>query len=109
MILKVILDGQPYPIDVPDEVLGKATEFFDKLNADMDQGWQMSRSWVDTLSAEQRCQVVGDKLLSSMENDQPQVGMLMAAYILKHAPGVTIIDIATDGDMNETQLFYSAA
>ncbi len=108
MILKVVLDGQPYPIDVPEEMLEQAGDFFDKLNADMDRGWQMSRSWVDDLDAIQRCQVVADRLLTAMENDNPQMGMLMAAYILKHAPGVTAIDIDTNGDVNDTQLMFGA-
>ena len=48
MILKTIIEDQEYSLNVPESVLSQGEEFFAKLDADMDKGWQMSREWVDS-------------------------------------------------------------
>lgn len=107
MLLKVVLDGQVHPLTVPDELLTEAADLFAKMDADMDKGWQMSRTWVDDMGPEQRCQVVADKLLTAMENENPKMGALMAAYILSKFPGLDAVDIDTSGDMTETRLLMA--
>ena len=47
MILKVIVDERTIPIEVPDYMLAEAADFFARIDADMDAGWQMSRQWVE--------------------------------------------------------------
>jgi hypothetical protein len=42
MLLKAIIDDQEISLEVPDPLLGEGEAFFAKLDADMDQGWQMS-------------------------------------------------------------------
>ena len=54
MILKVVVDDQVYPVTVPEEIVSEGSEFFDKIDRDMDNGWQMSREWVDNPNLEQR-------------------------------------------------------
>jgi hypothetical protein len=66
MILNVVIEEQIYPVDVPAEIVADGEEFFGKLDRDMDKGWQMSRDWVDNPDVEQRCQIVGDKMLTAM-------------------------------------------
>jgi hypothetical protein len=104
MILNVVVEEQVYPVNVPDSLITEATEFFDKMDADMDKGWQMSRDWVDNPNLEQRCQIVGDKMLTAMHNDNKKMMMLLSAYILARAPGVTGIRIDSNGEMLETEL-----
>jgi len=104
MILNVVVEERIYPVKVPDTLISEAAEFFDKMDADMDKGWQMSRDWVDNPSLEQRCQIVGDKMLTAMHNDNKKMMMLLSAYILARAPGVTGIRIDTNGEMLETEL-----
>jgi hypothetical protein len=104
MILNVVVEEQIYPVNVPDTLIGEAADFFDKMDADMDKGWQMSRDWVDNPNLEQRCQIVGDKMLTAMHNDNKKMMMLLSAYILARAPGVTGIRIDTNGEMLETEL-----
>ena len=70
----------------------------------MGSGWQMSREWVDELTAEQRCQVVADKLLTAMETENEKLRMMMAAYILNRVPGIKGVRVATDGEIQETEL-----
>ena len=65
MILKAIIDEKTIPIEVPDYMLVEAEEFFNKIDLDMDSGWQMSRSWVDNPNNVQRCQIAADRILTS--------------------------------------------
>jgi len=104
MILKVVVQDETYPVNVPDRLIAEAGDFFDKLDADMDRGWQMSRDWVDMPTLEQRCQIVGDKMLTAMDHDNSRLMMLLCAYVLARVPGVTGIRIDTNGEMMETEL-----
>ncbi len=104
MKLNIIIDGRTNAFEVPDNILLEAKDFFDKMDADMDRGWQMSRDWVESPTAEQRCQIAANKLLTAIENDNEKLLMLMAAYILKTMPGVKSVNIDVTGDMNETDI-----
>lgn len=104
MILKVVVEDQVYPVTVPDSIITDAEDFFSKLDSDMDRGWRMSRDWVDKPNLEQRCQIVGDKMLTAMHNDNERLMVLLSAYVLNRVPGVTGIRIDTNGEMLETEL-----
>ncbi|HEB82375.1 MAG TPA: hypothetical protein ENJ11_05890 [Gammaproteobacteria bacterium] len=104
MKLNIIVDGRTNAFEVPDELLIEAQDFFDKLDADMDKGWQMSREWVENPTPEQRCQIAGDRILTAIETENEKLLMLMAAYILHTLPGIKSINIDITGDMNETDL-----
>ena len=104
MKLNIIVDGRSNAFEVPDSLLSDASDFFEKLNADLDRGWQMSRDWVEMPDAEQRCQIAADKILTAIENDNEKMLMLMSAYILRTLPGVKSINIDITGDMNETDI-----
>ena len=103
MILKVLIDEQTYRLEVPDEALEEAEEYFRKLDADMDRGWQMSREWVEKPDVVQRCQIVADRLLTALETQRKPTANLMAAYILKRLPGVQAVRIDASGDMSGTE------
>jgi len=107
MKLNIIVDGRSNAFEVPDELLVEATDFFSSMDADMDKGWQMSRDWVQNPDAEQRCQIVADKILTAIETDNEKLLMLMAAYILRTMPGVRGINIDITGDMNETDIIMA--
>lgn len=104
MKLNIIVDGRTNAFEVPDEILLEAKDFFAKLDADMDKGYQMSRDWVEKPNAEQRCQIAANKILTAIETDNEKMLMLMAAYILHTLPGVKSVNIDVTGDMNETDI-----
>jgi hypothetical protein len=104
MILKVVVDDQIYPITVPEEIISEGGDFFNRIDKDMDKGWQMSRDWVDNPNQEQRCQIVGDKMLTAMHNDNERLMVLLSAYVLARVPGATSLRIDTNGEMLETEL-----
>ena len=108
MKLNIIVDGRSNAFEVPDSLLTDAVDFFEKLDADMAKGWQMSRDWVDSPNAEQRCQIAADKILTAIETENEKLLMLMAAYILRTMPGVTGVNIDITGDMNETDIIMGS-
>ena len=109
MELKVIIEDQLYTLNVPDELLEKAADFFDKMDADMDQGIQMSRQWVQNPGLIERIQLVGNKLLTAIENENDTLGRMMAGYILSRAPNIESIDLDTSGDMQTTEIKFTDA
>jgi hypothetical protein len=104
MILNVIVDEQTYPIRVSDEIITEGRDFFEKIDADMDRGWQMSRKWVDRPDDVQRCQIAADKILTAVETENEKLAALMAAYILQRMPNIDSVDIDISGDMTATEL-----
>ena len=47
MILNVHISEQVFPIEVPESLVSEAAGFFDKMDSDLDRGYQMSRTWDD--------------------------------------------------------------
>ena len=107
MRFKVVIGEQVYAVDVPEELMQEAAEFHAKLDRDMDRGWQMSREYVERPDRMQRCQIVADKLLTSIMQDNQATAMLMAGYIAVRVPGAIGVDIDTAGEMQHTRLLYA--
>lgn len=107
MKLNIMIDGQSSDFEVPDELLTEAEDLFKSMDADMDKGWQMSREWVASPDAEQRCQIVADKILTAIEHNNEKLLMMMVAYILRTMPGVRGVNIDITGDMNETEIIMA--
>ncbi|HHJ14691.1 MAG TPA: hypothetical protein ENJ79_10015 [Gammaproteobacteria bacterium] len=104
MILKVTIDDQTYDIEVPEHLLEEAGEFYDKMDADMDRGWQMSRTWVEKPDLYQRCQIVADRVLGAFHTENKKMLLLMAGYILSRVPQVQEVVVDTSGDMTLTEI-----
>jgi len=108
MLLKAIIDDQELSLEVPETLLREGQAFFAKLDADMDQGWQMSREWVARPNQIERCQIVADKLLTALEKENEKLGMLMAGYLLSRLPGIKSVTPDTHGEMQNTLFTYHA-
>lgn len=104
MQLTVYVNDVAQDIIVPETMLHEASDFFDKMDADMNQGYQMSRTWVTNPNQQQRCQIIGDRILTALSNGNQEMGTLMAAYILKRSPQVQAIYFNTEGDMTEHEI-----
>ena len=107
MILKVTIDEKTFPLEVDDKMISSAQDAFNRMDADMDKGWQMSRTWIDQPSDRQRCQIAADKMLTAIQNERTATVGLMAAYILNKIPGIQAIDIDTSGDISLTEIVLS--
>lgn len=103
MLLKAIIDDRIYELNVPDALIGQAQPFFEKLDQDMDAGWQMSREWVEKPDRLQRCQIVADKLLTALECENQKLGMMMAGYILARLPGVESVELDVQGEIQNNR------
>jgi hypothetical protein len=102
--LTIYAEGQTMPLEVPDTILADAHEFFDKLDHDMDAGWQMSRQWVDEPDAKQRSQIVADRMLNAMHTGKVELALLLAGYILARNPGASAVRFGEEGDMSQTEI-----
>lgn len=107
MILKVTIDEKTFPLEVDNEMMLSAQDAFQKMDVDMDRGWQMSRIWVDQPNDTQRCQIAADKMLTAIQQEKTATVGLMAAYILNKMPGIQAVDIDTSGDMTLTEIVMS--
>jgi len=106
MRFKVVIGEQVVAVDVPEALLREAEDFHAKLDRDMDRGWQMGRQFVAQPDPLQRCQIVADKLLTSIMQDNQASAMLMAGYIALRVPGAIGVDIDADGEMQNTEVLY---
>jgi hypothetical protein len=107
MQFRVVIGEQVYAIEVPEALLREAAGFHDKLDSDMDRGWQMSREFVERPDRLQRCQIVADRLLTSITQGNQATAMLMAGYIALRMPGAVGVDIDAAGEMQNTELLYA--
>ena len=99
-------DGD-YAVEVPPDALEDGTEFFARIDRDMDRGWQMSREYVERPDCTQRCQIAADRLFTSIMNGNHATAAMMAAYIATRMPGVIGVDVDTAGEMQNTELLYA--
>jgi hypothetical protein len=104
MNVTVEIDDKSYVLNVPEALALEATEFFEKMDKDMNCGWQMSRWWVPDPDQNQRCQIVADKLLTAMQQENEEFALLMAAYILHNKPDTRIIRLNTEGEIQGNEL-----
>ncbi|MBK1647748.1 hypothetical protein [Rhabdochromatium marinum] len=105
MILEAMIDEQVYSLNVPETLLTQASDLFDQLDRDMDQGWQMSRDWVAKPDRVQRGQIVANKLLTALETENDKLGRLMAGYLLARLPGLKAVELDIQGEM-QNNLFH---
>ena len=103
-ILNVVVDGQMYAINVEEDMILSGSSLFNKMDEDMNKGWTLGKDFVESLNVTERCQVVGDKLLTALEDDNEQMKTMMAGYILSRVPNIMTIHIDNTGEIQETQL-----
>jgi hypothetical protein len=101
MLLNIAVDGQSIDINVPDSMLSEAREFFEKIDTDLDNGYQMGRYWVENPSGEQRCQIAADKIVTAIENENKNMATMMSAYILSKAPHIESVIIDSSDEIQE--------
>jgi len=106
MKLDVIIDSKTHRIEVPQEMLAEGETFFQKMDRDMDSGWQMGPEFVESPDTAQRCQIAANKLLVSVSAQNQLLVQLMAGYILKRMPGIQTVDIDTGGEMLNTDFIF---
>ena len=109
MILKVQIDDQLLELNVPEAVVEQAEDFFSRMDADMDQGWQVDREWVEQPDQMLRGQIAANKLLTALENEDHKLGRLMAGYIVSRIPDIETIELNPAGETRDHRIKISDA
>lgn len=102
MKLTIVIDSESRDLLLPDTILEDGESFFQKMDNDMNQGWQMGPDYVESPNQVQRCQIAADKILTAIDTENENLLYLMAGYILSRMPDVKSIDINTEGDLADT-------
>ena len=89
-------------LKIKETIVSEAGPFFEKMDSDMNKGWQMSKSWLKIQNQFQKCQIVADRLFTSIHLNKKKTAIMMAAYIINQMPSVKVIDIDISGNMEET-------
>ena len=86
------------------QLIESATGLFDKMDEDMNKGWTIGTEWVDAPDVTQRCQIVTDKIVTAIENEDDAMKTIMAAYILSRVPNIMTIHVDVNGDISDTEI-----
>ncbi len=105
LTLSVLVAEEQRLLSVDQTMLDDAYPLLEKMDQDMDNGWQLGRSFVQSPSTMERCQVAANRLLTALHTQNQASMTLMAAYILMRLPGVKTVNINSEGEANET-MFY---
>ena len=108
MQLSVTLADQLIELNVPDEFITQASDFFDKMDSDMNAGWQINREWVDQPDQYLRGQIAADKLLTALENEDFKLGRLMAGYIASRFPHIEQVQLSEQGEIRDHTLMLGS-
>ena len=108
MILKVVIDDQLLELNVPETFVAQAGDFFARMDADMDRGWQVDREWVEKPDRLLRAQIAANKLLTALENDDHKLGRLMAGYIVSRLPAIESLELKPAGETRDHVIHLAA-
>ncbi len=103
--LIVIIDSEERKIRIEAEMLDNAASLIQKMDHDMNHGWQLGRDFIETPNTLQRCQIAADRLLTALHTDNEASTLLMSAYILCRLPNACTVNISVTGEAAETQFF----
>lgn len=102
--LELVVEGNSIALDVPEDIVESAEEFFQSLDADLDQGWQMGRAWVEDPDAQQRCQIVAERLVKALNSENVKLSVLLAGYIARTLPELTRIEVDMTGELQDSPM-----
>ena len=108
MILKVRIDEQLLELNVPEAFISQAEDFFSRMDADMDQGWQVDREWIEKPDQLLRAQIAANKLFTALENEDHKLGRLMAGYIASRVPDLESIELNPAGETRDHRINRAA-
>ena len=104
MVLDVYFEDQHYRLDVPKAIIESGRQFFDRMDRDMDAGWQMGHQFVERPDEVDRGRIAASRLLIALEKNNESMIQAMAGYILSRLPGTRAVHIDTKGEMMNTQI-----
>lgn len=109
MTLDVYFEDQHYQLEVSEALVQQGKAFFEKIDRDMDAGWQMGPVFVENLTDKERAQIAASKLMIALESRNEAMSKAMSAYIVYRLPGVSAVHIDATGQMLNTEFVMSEA
>jgi hypothetical protein len=103
MQLNLIIDEWSMNLEIPEALLETMQDSFERMDRDMDKGWQLGQHWVNNPDKTQRCQLVASKLLTALETNNERLAMMMGGYIVNRMPGIKQVVIDNNGEPEETR------
>jgi len=94
-------------LEVDPQLLGEAEEFFQKMDADMDQGCRMGPIFVAEPDPVERAQMAAQKIMMAMEEDNQMLLQMMVGYILARHPNCQGVVLNDTGDPKNHQLLMT--
>ncbi len=106
MQLNFTIDQESFTLDVPEGIMQEAQEFISDTDLEFNKGLQLGRHWIDQPSDEQRCQLAANKIVNAMHQENIRMVYLMSAYILAKLPGVKMVTVNSDYEVDEIDFLY---
>jgi len=104
----VVLTGEEErQVSLQPGMIADAATILEKMDHDMDKGWQLGKHFVSSPNTIQRCQIAANRLLTALHTENEASVALMSAYILTRLDDVRTVSVNTEGEAEET-LFYTA-
>lgn len=104
MMLDVVIEQRHHPVEVSAETLAAGSEFFDRMDRDMDAGWQVGPEFLEKPGRVMRARIAAERLLLAVEAGNAAMVQGMAGYIVSRLPEVHTVRIDTDGEPQNTVL-----
>jgi len=104
MQLDVYIENVGYTIEVDKQDIANGQPFFSQMDKDMDGGWRMGPEYVHEPDITQRCQIVAERLMLSMEKQNESMVRAMAAYIVWRIPDIRELHVDTTGEPLLTEI-----
>ncbi|MFV1992406.1 MAG: hypothetical protein ACC635_00765 [Acidiferrobacterales bacterium] len=98
MRLKITIEDRTRELEIPGDIFTTGMSFFEKMDRDMDRGWQMGPEFIEQPTLTNRCQIAAEKILQAVDTQNENLLMLMAGYILMRMPNATGVNIDTSGE-----------
>ena len=104
-ILNILVDDQERKIELSQEMINAADAVLNKMDQDMNAGWQLARQFIENPSVIQRCQIASNRLLTSLHTGNEATVSLMSCYIVSRLENVDTVSINSEGEDDQT-VFY---
>jgi hypothetical protein len=103
MILDVYFEDRVHQVEVTTDTLESGSNFFAKMDQDMDMGWKVGPEFIEQPDRVVRGQIVAGKLLKAIEQRNANMVRAMAGYIASRIPEARSIYIDTGGEPLNTE------
>lgn len=104
MQFEVFIEEASHTVTVDEQDITNGQPFFAKMDKDMDGGWRMGPEFIHEPDILQRCQIVAERLMLSLEQQNESMSRAMAAYIVWRIPAIRELHIDTSGEPLLTEI-----